>query len=53
VRPLAVALAAQEVTGRTFGDHRRRQNVFQRGQLRQEMVKLKNHAEIAIAQHVA
>ena len=36
-----------------MGNHQRREHVFQRAQLRQQVIELEDHAELAVAQAVA
>ena len=42
-----------KVAPRAVGDHQRREHVFQRGKLGQEVVELEDHAEAAVSQVVA
>ena len=46
--PAAMLPAAQPVAEHALGDHRRRQDVFQRRELRQQVIELKDHAEVAL-----
>src|SRR3954464_9560881 len=52
-RPRLISPAPQPVADDAFADHRRRQHILERRQLRQQMVELKHHSEVAVAQDIA
>ena len=51
--PGAMLAAAAQKRPDALGDHQRREHVFQRGQLGQEVIELEDHAEMAVPQGVA